>query len=76
MSAITDVHAREILDSRGFPTVEVEVELESGASGRAAVPSGASTGKREALELRDGDSQRYGGKGVRQAVRLDRKSVV
>jgi enolase len=69
MSAITDVHAREILDSRGFPTVEVEVELESGASARAAVPSGASTGKREALELRDGDGQRYGGKGVQQAVR-------
>jgi len=69
MSAITGVHAREILDSRGLPTVEVEVELESGASGRAAVPSGASTGKREALELRDGDGQRYGGKGVQQAVR-------
>jgi enolase len=69
MSAITDVHAREILDSRGFPTVEVEVQLESGASARAAVPSGASTGKREALELRDGDGQRSGGKGVQQAVR-------
>jgi enolase len=69
MSAITDVHAREILDSRGFPTVEVEVQLESGASARAAVPSGASTGKREALELRDGDGQRYRGKGVQQAVR-------
>jgi enolase len=68
MAAITDVHAREILDSRGFPTVEVEVQLESGVSARAAVPSGASTGKREALELRDGD-QRYGGKGVQQAVR-------
>jgi enolase len=62
------VYAREILDSRGFPTVEVEVQLESGAWGRAAVPSGASTGKREALELRDGDNQRYRGKGVQQAV--------
>ena len=69
MSAITGVYAREILDSRGNPTVEVEVQLESGAWGRAAVPSGASTGKREALELRDGDSQRYRGKGVQQAVR-------
>jgi enolase len=69
VSAITDVYAREILDSRGFPTVEVEVRLESGAWGRAAVPSGASTGKREALELRDGDTQRYRGKGVQQAVR-------
>jgi enolase len=68
MSAITGVYAREILDSRGFPTVEVEVQLESGAWGRAAVPSGASTGKREAVELRDGDSQRYRGKGVQQAV--------
>jgi enolase len=69
MSAITAVFAREILDSRGYPTVEVEVQLESGALGRAAVPSGASTGKREAVELRDGDSQRYRGKGVQQAVR-------
>src|SRR5215813_11464474 len=69
MSAITGVYAREILDSRGNPTVEVEVQLESGAWGRAAVPSGASTGKREAVELRDGDAQRYGGKGVQQAVR-------
>src|SRR3954470_21445119 len=69
MSAITGVYAREILDSRGFPTVEVEVQLESGAWGRAAVPSGASTGKREAVELRDGDTQRYRGKGVQQAVR-------
>ena len=68
MSAITGVYAREILDSRGFPTIEVEVQLESGAWGRAAVPSGASTGKREALELRDGDSQRYRGKGVQRAV--------
>ncbi|PYM20251.1 MAG: phosphopyruvate hydratase, partial [Candidatus Rokuibacteriota bacterium] len=69
MSTITGVFAREILDSRGNPTVEVEVQLESGAGGRAAVPSGASTGKREAVELRDGDAQRYRGKGVQQAVR-------
>jgi enolase len=70
VSSITGVYAREILDSRGNPTVEVEVQLESGAWGRAAVPSGASTGKREAVELRDGDdSQRYRGKGVQQAVR-------
>ena len=69
MSSITGLYAREILDSRGNPTVEVEVQLESGAWGRAAVPSGASTGKREAVELRDGDGQRYRGKGVRQAVR-------
>ena len=65
---ITKVHGREILDSRGNPTVEVDIALESGASGRAAVPSGASTGEREALELRDGDKSRYGGKGVRKAV--------
>ena len=65
---ITDVHAREILDSRGNPTVEVEVLLESGAFGRAAVPSGASTGENEAVELRDGDKARYLGKGVSQAV--------
>jgi enolase 1/2/3 len=69
VSAITGVYAREILDSRGHPTVEVEIHLESGAWGRAAVPSGASTGKREAVELRDGDEQRYRGKGVQQAVR-------
>ncbi|MDY0274064.1 MAG: phosphopyruvate hydratase [Desulfomicrobium sp.] len=68
MSTITGIWAREILDSRGNPTVEVEVTLESGATGRAAVPSGASTGAREALELRDGDEQRYNGKGVEQAV--------
>jgi len=68
VSAITGVYAREILDSRGYPTVEVEVQLESGAWGRAAVPSGASTGKREALELRDGDNQRYRGKGVQRAL--------
>jgi len=69
MSTITGIWAREILDSRGNPTVEVEVTLESGATGRAAVPSGASTGSREALELRDGDADRYNGKGVEQAVR-------
>ena len=68
MSAIVDIHAREILDSRGNPTVEVDVELESGAHGRAAVPSGASTGAHEAVELRDGDKKRYGGKGVLAAV--------
>jgi enolase len=69
MTRITEVHAYEILDSRGNPTVEVEVILEDGSLGRAAVPSGASTGKREALELRDADIARYGGKGVLQAVR-------
>ncbi len=68
MSTIVSVWAREILDSRGNPTVEVEVGLESGHVGRAAVPSGASTGSREALELRDGDKSRYGGKGVSKAV--------
>ena len=68
MSEIIQVRAREILDSRGNPTVECEVELASGASGRAAVPSGASTGEHEAAELRDGDKGRYLGKGVRKAV--------
>jgi enolase len=68
MSSIVDVVAREILDSRGNPTVEADVLLESGSMGRAAVPSGASTGSREALELRDGDAKRYGGKGVLKAV--------
>ena len=68
MSQITDIYAREILDSRGNPTLEVEVFLESGVMGRAAVPSGASTGEREALELRDGDKSRYLGKGVQKAV--------
>ena len=68
MSGISEIYAREILDSRGNPTVEVDVYLESGAIGRAAVPSGASTGEREALELRDGDMGRYLGKGVTQAV--------
>ncbi len=68
MTAIIDIHAREILDSRGNPTVEVDVALESGAKGRAAVPSGASTGAYEAVELRDGDKDRYLGKGVSKAV--------
>ncbi|WP_299029119.1 phosphopyruvate hydratase [uncultured Thermanaerothrix sp.] len=68
MAKITSVHAREILDSRGNPTVEVEVRLSDGAFGRAAVPSGASTGVHEALELRDGDKTRFGGKGVLKAV--------
>jgi enolase len=68
MPKITDVRGREILDSRGNPTVEVDVVLEGGARGRAGVPSGASTGEREALELRDGDQRRYLGKGVRKAV--------
>jgi enolase len=69
MSTIIDVHGRQVLDSRGNPTVEVEVHLESGAKGRAIVPSGASTGTREAVELRDGDPKRYLGKGVEKAVR-------
>jgi enolase len=68
MTAITDIIGREILDSRGNPTVEVDVLLEDGSKGRAAVPSGASTGAHEAVELRDGDKARYGGKGVRKAV--------
>ena len=68
MTAIIDIHGREILDSRGNPTVEVDVTLETGAAGRAAVPSGASTGAHEAHELRDGDKSRYGGKGVLRAV--------
>src|SRR3990167_7137300 len=67
MSVITDIRAREILDSRGNPTVEADVILKSGAVGRAAVPSGASTGSREAIELRDGEARRYGGKGVKKA---------
>ena len=67
-TCIENIHAREILDSRGNPTVEVEVTLEDGSFGRAAVPSGASTGVHEALELRDGDKKRYGGKGVKKAV--------
>jgi enolase len=68
-TSITVVHAREILDSRGNPTVEVEVTLAGGVQGRAAVPSGASTGAHEAVELRDGDKARFGGKGVQKAVR-------
>ena len=68
MTTIDSVFAREILDSRGNPTVEAEVVLEGGALGRAAVPSGASTGEREAVEIRDGDKKRYLGKGVRKAV--------
>src|SRR5918992_285314 len=68
MTAIIDIHAREILDSRGNPTVEVDVLLDDGSFGRAAVPSGASTGAHEAVELRDGDKWRYLGKGVLKAV--------
>src|SRR5690348_13698140 len=68
MTGIADIVGREILDSRGNPTVEVDVYLESGIVGRAAVPSGASTGAHEAVELRDGDAKRYGGKGVLRAV--------
>jgi len=68
MSTIVDVVAREILDSRGNPTIEVDVLLEDGSFGTAGVPSGASTGEHEAVELRDGDAARYGGKGVRTAV--------
>src|SRR2546427_1341008 len=68
MPKIESVRAREILDSRGYPTVEATVVVAGGASGTGAVPSGASTGEREAIELRDGDRQRYGGKGVRHAV--------
>src|SRR2546428_13509333 len=67
-TTIAAIHAREILDSRGNPTVEVDVRLEGGALGRAAVPSGASTGEHEAWELRDGDKKRYGGKGVTKTV--------
>src|SRR2546430_2867592 len=69
MSTIIEIHGREILDSRGNPTVEAEVVLASGASAKAAVPSGASTGEHEAIELRDGDPKRYGGKGVLDAGR-------
>src|SRR5260370_42114665 len=67
-TSIAEIIGREILDSRGNPTIEVDVRLEGGALGRAAVPSGASTGEHEAWELRDGDKKRYGGKGVRRAV--------
>ncbi len=68
-TSIAKINAREILDSRGNPTIEVDVHLEGGAMGRAAVPSGASTGEHEAWELRDGDKKRFGGKGVTKAVR-------
>ncbi len=68
MSLIESIHARQILDSRGNPTVECEVQLADGCSGRAAVPSGASTGAHEAWELRDGDKSKYLGKGVQKAV--------
>ena len=70
MSVITHIHARQILDSRGNPTVEVDVITSSGAMGRAAVPSGASTGVHEAVELRDGDASMYMGRGVLKAVEL------
>ena len=75
MTAIVNVVAREILDSRGNPTVEVDVLLEDGSMGRAAVPSGASTGTREAVELRDGDKGRYGGKGVLKAVEAVNRDI-
>ncbi|MGD8237766.1 MAG: phosphopyruvate hydratase [Armatimonadota bacterium] len=75
MTTIQDVHAREILDSRGNPTVEVDVLLASGQIGRAGVPSGASTGTHEALELRDGDHERFGGKGVQNAVRNVNRTI-
>ena len=74
MTEIVAVHGREILDSRGNPTVEVELATVSGFVGRASVPSGASTGQNEAVELRDGDQDRYGGKGVSNAVRTSRAS--
>lgn len=70
MASITRIHAREVLDSRGYPTLEVEVLLDDGAFGRASIPSGASTGKKEAMELRDGDTGRYQGKGVRRAITM------
>ena len=76
MSEISEVKGREIIDSRGNPTVEAEVTLASGACGRAAVPSGASTGSREAVELRDGDSQRFAGKGVRRRSTTSTASFV
>src|SRR5918997_4292483 len=75
MSAIREIKARQILDSRGNPTVEVDVVLESGARGRSAVPSGASTGEKEAIELRDGDKKRWMGKGVSKAVANIGKSL-
>src|SRR5579864_9706127 len=75
MARIGLIHAREVLDSRGNPTVEVEVVLEDGSLGRAAVPSGASTGAHEAVELRDGDKARYGGKGVLKAVEAVNRDI-
>lgn len=75
MSSIIDIRAREVLDSRGNPTVEADVTLASGAKGRAAVPSGASTGEKEAVELRDGDADRYGGKGVQLAVQAIEETI-
>src|SRR5688500_2453340 len=75
MSTIIDIRGREIIDSRGNPTVECDVTLATGATGRAAVPSGASTGEHEALELRDGDADRYGGKGVQLAVQSIEESI-
>src|SRR3989440_2006771 len=75
MATITRIHAREVLDSRGNPTVEVEVHCQGGTWGRAIVPSGASTGRHEAVELRDGDPSRYGGKGVRRAVANVREQI-
>src|SRR5712692_8770768 len=75
MAAIDSVSAREILDSRGNPTIEVDVRLRDGSLGRAAVPSGASTGSHEALELRDGDKKRFGGKGVQRAVANVRERI-
>src|SRR5262249_58702608 len=75
MSAIREITGRQIIDSRGNPTVEAEVTLESGARGRAAVPSGASTGEKEALELRDGDKKRWMGKGVAKAVANVSKAI-
>ena len=76
MITITDVRAREILDSRGNPTVEADVYCSNGVMGRAAVPSGASTGEHEAVELRDGDADRYGGKGVLRAVQNVEESIL
>src|SRR6266853_4265597 len=73
--AIVRIHAREVLDSRGNPTVEVEVSCAGGGWGRAMVPSGASTGRHEAVELRDGDPKRHGGKGVRRAVANVREQI-
>ena len=76
MTKIQNIEAREILDSRGNPTVEVDVTLESGAAGRAAVPSGASTGEHEAIELRDGDKKRFLGKGVQKPSRTSHDKIL